>query len=370
MSIAQVEVIPIALPFRKRYRTASGELAGRSMVVVRILADSGAVGLGEAVPLSLRGGPGLGQVAAELTTCVPAVTGTETETPERGDAGEIRSWIWDLLERSRGGGVGPQVIAALDIALHDLAGRLSGMPVWRLLGASEVRAVRCNASIDAAAPEPAAALSAELRSDGFETFKVKVGTQGDAERVGAVRDAVGPDPRIRIDANGAWRPEEAAAMLGRLDPLSIELAEQPCAGLEGLASVRGRTTIPIVADESVNSAEEAEAAAEAGACDAVTIKLAKVGGPLEAIRVAAAAPSYLSSALDGPIGIAAAIHTAQALPREGYASGLAHGLATLGMFDATYAPLDGLFAPEVRPPAAPGLGVDVDPRVLEEFALR
>lgn len=370
MSIAQVEIIPIALPFRERYRTASGELAARSMVVVRIVTDSGATGLGEAVPLSLRGGPTLGQVAAELTTCVPALTGVATDTPAGGDPGEIRGWIWGWLERCRDRGAGPQALAALDVALHDLSGRLCGMPMWRLLGASETRGVRCNASIDAATPERAGALAAELRAAGFETFKVKVGTAGDVERVGAVRDAVGSGPRIRIDANGAWEPAEATRMLDRLDPLEIELSEQPCAELDGLARVRAATAIPIVADESVNSAEEAQRAVAVGACDAVTIKLAKVGGPLEAIRVAAAAPSYLSSALDGPIGIAAAIHTVQALPREGYASGLAHGLATLDMFRSTYAPLDGLFAAEVRPPASPGLGVDLDPRALEEFALR
>jgi L-alanine-DL-glutamate epimerase-like enolase superfamily enzyme len=370
MSIAQVEIIPIALPFRERYRTASGALAARSMIVVRLVTDSGTVGLGEAVPLSLRGGPSLGQVAAELTACVPALTAVETETPCGREPGEIRAWIWDLLGGCRARGAGSQAVAALDIALHDLSGRLSGMPMWRLLGASEMRDVPCNASIDAAAPERAGALAAELRSAGFETFKVKVGTAGDVERVGAVRDAVGPGPRIRIDANGAWTPDEAKAMLDRLDPLGIELSEQPCAELDGLARVRAATEIPIVADESVNSAEEAEQATAVGACDAVTIKLAKVGGPLEALRVAAAAPSYLSSALDGPIGIAAAIHTTQVLPSEGYASELAHGLATLGMFGSTYAPLDGLFAAEVRPPAAPGLGVDVDPRDLEEFALR
>ncbi len=369
MSILRVEVIPIALPFRERYRTASGELSGRSMAVVRIHDRDGAVGVGEAVPLSLRGGPGLGQITAELSDCGPALCGLQTVAAAGGDPAEIRAWIWQGLERARRRRVGPQVIGALDVALHDLAGRLSGLPMWRLLGASNAGEVSCNASIDASEPDLAAAAAERLLRLGFETFKIKVGTDGDHARVEAVRAAVGGRPRIRIDANGAWGPAQATEKLREMEPLAIEFAEQPCAGLPELVEVRGTTPIPIVADESVASAEEAEAAITARACDAVTIKLAKVGGPLEAVRVASLAPSLLSSALDGPIGIAAAIHTAQVMPRGGYAGGFAHGLATLEMFERTYAPSVGLFGASVAPTRHPGHGVEVDPAALREFAL-
>jgi L-Ala-D/L-Glu epimerase len=369
MQISSLQAIPIALPFRRRYRTASGELSARSMIVVRLRTESGHVGLGEAVPLTLRGGPSLGEIAAELNGCAPLLTEGSATTLSATEPAAIRAWIGGVLRRCRSAGVGPQVIAALDIALHDLAGRVTGLPAWRLLGAATLTEVRCNATIDAGEPEAVAELAAQQRAAGFETFKIKVGTGADVERVVAVRRAVGSAARIRVDANGVWPAAEAPARLRQLESSGIELAEQPSPSLQDLAWVRARTAIPIVADESVASIEQAHAAIAARACDAATLKLAKVGGPLEALRIAAVIPSFLSSALDGPIGIAAAVHTAQALPRSGYAARFDHGLATLGMFSRSYASSDGLLAPSVSPRRAPGIGVEIDDRALEEMRL-
>lgn len=369
MRIVRIEVIPIALPFGGRYRTASGELSAREMAVIKLHTDVGQWGLGEAVPLSLRGGPGLGQVVTELSACGSVLADADATIVLTRNPVEIRRWIWSLLERCRQQHVSAPVIAALDIALHDLAGRLAGLPMWRLLSAGGVRAISCNATLDAGDAGQIGELAARQRGAGFTSFKVKVGVGGDEARVAAVRRAVGDGSRIRLDANGAWSPDEAVGMLSRLGPYGIELVEQPCSGVYELAAVRGRTTIPIVADESVTSVEDARALLLARGCDGATIKLAKVGGPLEALRIAAVLPSYLSSALDGPIGIAAALHTAQALPRGGYAASFAHGLATLGLFSALYGDPRGLLAPELTPPRAAGLGVDVDAAALQELRL-
>jgi L-alanine-DL-glutamate epimerase-like enolase superfamily enzyme len=371
MRISRVETIPIALPFRERYLTASGELAARAMVVIRIHADNGEIGLGEAVPLNLRGGPTLGSVAAELDgICARALAGVDAGPLLTSIPAEIRRWSWEVLARCRSLGAGPQAVAAVDIALHDLAGRLCGLPVWRLLGAPAAREITCNATLDAREPVPAGVLAGRQAAAGFHTFKVKVGTGDDLERSAAGRAAIPRDAHIRIDANGAWSVDQATSILTRLLPHGIELAEQPSMGLEALREVRARTPVPVVADESVASVADAQAASSARACDAATIKLAKVGGPLEAIRIAAVLPAYLSSALDGPIGIAAAAHTAQVLPEDGFASGLAHGLATLDMFEATYAPTTGLTGPTLHPPRAPGLGVEIDEAALERLRLR
>jgi len=106
-----------------------------------------------------------------------------------------------------------------------------------------------------------------------------------------------------------------------------------------------------------------------GACDLATVKLSKAGGLLETLRIAAVVPTYLSSALDGPIGIAAAAHLVQVLPREGYATGFEHGLATLEMFSETYASHEGLTGASLRPSATPGLGVEIDETRLDSFRL-
>jgi L-Ala-D/L-Glu epimerase len=370
MRIEGLEATPISLPFRQRYRTAAGQLDGRSMVIVRIRSASDHFGLGEAVPLTLRGGPGLERILAELErVCAPALAGADLSPVLSANRNAVRGLVWGLLERCRGQGAGAQAIAAIDIALHDLAGRISGLPAWQLLGAESAREVRCNASLDAGEPAETAERAGEAARRGFTCFKVKVGAGDDEGRVAAVRRSAGPEARIRVDANGAWAREPAVARIEGLAEVGLELVEQPSPTLEDLASIRSRVAVPIVADESVAGAEDADRAAASGACDAATLKLAKVGGPLEALRIASVIPSYLSSALDGPIGIAAALHAAQALPRGGLTDGLAHGLATLDMFAASYARTDGLVGPALIPPPGPGIGVVVDDVALNELRI-
>ncbi len=223
--------------------------------------------------------------------------------------------------------------AAVEMALFDLAGRISGTPLWRMLRAETSAPLRCNATLAADSPQALAAEAIAWRERGFETFKLKLGIGDDAERARAVREAVGPEARIRVDANGAWSTEQAVAILSEIEPLGIELVEQPTASLREMAAVAEATAIPIAADESVTSAKEAERAARAGACRLATVKLSKVGGIGTAAGIAAELPVYLSSALDGPVGIAAAAHAAQALYRDHEDPGLAHGLATQELFD-------------------------------------
>lgn len=367
MRITRAEVIRAALPLRETYTTASGSLDARSVAILRLHTDAGHAGLGEAVPLSLRGGPGLERVAAELERCAAELERCDPAAAETADPAAVRAWIREQLGRCAALEAGPQALCAIDCALHDLAGRIADIPVHMLLGAPEAAPVACNATIDAGEPDAVAATAAEGYSEGFRTFKVKVGTKGDAERLAAVRTAVGDDSAIRIDANGAWTPEGAVEQLAELGTFRLELAEQPCSEAEELARVRAATAIPIVADESVATVADAERVVALAACDAATLKLSKVGGPLEALRIAGIVPSYLSSALDGPIGIAAALHTAQALPGTGFASGLAHGLATLRMFSATYAAHEGLYGPSITLSDAPGLGVEIDEAQLQEL---
>ena len=157
--------------------------------------------------------------------------------------------------------------------------------------------------------------------DGFTTFKLKLGAGDDVGQVRAVREAVGPEARIRVDANGAWDVETAKRTLAELEPLDVELAEQPVATLEEAVEVAAATSIPIAADESVESRADAERALAMGACGLAGVKLSKVGGPEEAIEIAEVLPSYLSSALDGPVGIAAAAQVAQTLREAGGADG-------------------------------------------------
>jgi L-alanine-DL-glutamate epimerase-like enolase superfamily enzyme len=224
-----------------------------------------------------------------------------------------------------------------------------------------------NCTLAAGPPEEVAKRAAQGVRDGYACFKVKVGLPDDAERVAAVRAAVGSWPAIRLDANGAWSADEAVAAIQALAAFDIELVEQPCRTLEELASVRRAVSVPIAADESVATPDDVRAAVAVGACDVVNVKLAPSGGfgaAREALREATrhGLASFLSSTLDGPWGIAAALQLASAERVQ-----MACGLATLSLFDASLAralppPHDGL----LDVPEGPGLGVCVDERAVAE----
>jgi L-alanine-DL-glutamate epimerase-like enolase superfamily enzyme len=363
------EVVPYALPFREPYTTARGTLKRREMVLLRVHTSEGIVGLGEAVPLSLRGGRPLEYIVDELRRLRGAFA--EASNKERSEL--LTRAFFQLSAPSR---------CALFTAWDDMAGKAQDIPAWKLQGAHESVPLPCNATLTAGAPEDVSQQALRWAGDGFSTFKLKLGLADDVEQVTAVREAVGPESKLRVDANGVWGPSEATSKLNEMAGLEIELAEQPCASLAELAEVRRNSEVPIVADESIATREEAERAIELGACDFATLKLSKVGGPGYARSIGSAVSSYMSSALDGPVGIAAAAHTAQALyptlANEGYDEhfkggrnpGLAHGLATQRLFAETIATCecelrDGF----LHIPDGPGLGVEIDDAALERHRL-
>jgi o-succinylbenzoate synthase len=223
--------------------------------------------------------------------------------------------------------------------------------------------VPVNVTVPAVGPERAREIVA---ASGCRTAKVKVAEKGqaegeDIERVAAVRDALGPDGRIRVDANGGWTVEEAARMLKRLNRYSLEYAEQPCATLDELAELRRRVDVPVAADESIRKATDPLRVRAAGAADIVMVKVQPLGGVGAALRVAEACglPVVVSSAIDTSAGLAAGVALAAALPELPYACGLATMSLLAG--DVTAKPLaeSGGELPVRRP--------DVDARALARW---
>jgi L-alanine-DL-glutamate epimerase-like enolase superfamily enzyme len=359
MRIERLETVPYALPFREPYVTARGTLERRELLLVRLRAGGGPIGLGEAAPLALRGGPTLAKIEDDLRErCAPLLEGAKV-TPLN---------LPGLIAATRGLGVSAQALAAVDLALHDLAAKIEGEPVWRLLGAARAVPVRCNATLVAGGPSAVASAAARWVEDGFGTLKLKVGMPGDLDQVAAVRERVGPGPRLRIDANGAWSPTEAVERVEAMARHDLELVEQPTADLEGMAKVRRAVRPPIVADESIVDAGDAQRAVELSACDLATVKVAKSGGIVAGLEVAREIPVYLSSALDGPVGIAGAAHLAQLLPHAPRA--LDHGLATGRLLAETIAARGPeLEGSELRLPDEPGLGIEIDELALARHRL-
>jgi L-Ala-D/L-Glu epimerase len=308
---------------RAPFVSGHGTVSTRELVLVELRTGDGHVGYGEAAPLPSYDGVGTENVLAALEDCRSVLAGSD-------DAGH-----GELLAACARVAVLPQAVAAIDLALWDLDGRRAGQPVWRRLGAPAPGAIAVNWTIVSADRAGAAREAADARAAGFGAVKAKVAIGDDAGRLAAIRAVAGPQMAIRIDANGAWSLEEALPALRVLAPVGIECCEEPVSGLSAIRECSARTEIPVAIDES---------AADPGwrqtrACDLICLKIARCGGIsglIEAAGLARAAgyEVYLASTLDGPLGIAAALHAAALLAPQRPC-----GLATLGMFDGPEDPL-------------------------------
>jgi o-succinylbenzoate synthase len=228
-----------------------------------------------------------------------------------------------------------------------------------------------NCIIPSVEPERAHDLAAR---SGCSTAKVKVADHPDSltedlARLEAIRDALGPDGAIRIDANGVWDIDTAITHIRQLDKAAagLEYVEQPCRTIEELAAVRRRVNVRIAADESIRRAEDPLRVAVAGAADIAVIKCTPLGGVRRSLRVAEAAglPCVVSSALETSVGLAAQLALAAALPELDYAC----GLGTLSLLEgdvvaeaASLRPTNG-YLPVLRTPPAP------DPTLLDTYEL-
>lgn len=370
MRLASVEAIPYALPFKKPYVTARGALEQREMVLLRIRNEDGLIGLGEAVPLSLRGGATLDHVVKELKALDES--GTLDRALGRLAADEEFEPGSEAFEGEEL--LSPPARCAALMALRDLSERQREQDGTIVGNGHDENPVRCNATLGAGEPKAVAEDALHWAERGFDTFKLKLGAgEDDVAQVRAVREAVGPEARIRVDANGAWPLHTASRVLRELEQFGVEFAEQPVAEVEEAAELAWQTTIPLAGDESVANAKDAERALLLGAFRLTGVKLSKVGGMPEAVAISSLLPTYVSSALDGPVGIAAGARVAQSILREAanpYAPKFDHGLATQRLFSSSIAAVqcelrDGM----LHPPPGPGLGVEIDEDALNGHRL-
>ena len=328
-------LLRLSIPFRAPFVSAEAVVTARELVVLRLEAGDGTAGWGEAAPFEPYDG-------VPLERAIAALSGGGGRRP-------------------------PQARAAEEIARLDLEARQEGRPL-----AEPVKdALAVNMTLPGGPPEEAAAGAREGVRAGFACFKVKVGLPEDADRVAAVREAVGPWPALRVDANRAWSVEQAVSSIRAIEDHDLEFVEQPCRTLEELRQVRGRVSTPIAADESARSPRAIRRAVEIEACDVINVKLAGAGGfrpAREMLRLARSngLGAFLSSTLDGPWGIAAALQLAAS---EGLT--LAYGLATLDLFEA---PIARALPPArngtLKVPAGPGLGVEVSPESLADVLVQ
>ena len=291
------------LPFRDPFRIARTEDSEAANTVLTELDLDGATGLGECFPV-----PYYGETLETTTAVLPRLLGALDELgPLPTDREAVLAW----LERStflmtdvlgnHGGAKG-----GLDMALHDLAGKAMGVPVWQLIGTSDqLPPTDYSLGID----EPAVVAERARRVAHFPALKIKVGGPADLETLEAVRGVYGGP--LRVDANTGWQPEQAAALIPELARLGVELIEQPfpARALPQLRWLRERSSLPILADES--AVFEADLEMLQGVVDGVVVKLAKCGGIGPALRMIRRARALgmkvmLGCMVESSLGVAAA----------------------------------------------------------------
>jgi o-succinylbenzoate synthase len=367
MRIRKVELTPFRLVLREPLVTAAGCIEAREGVLVRLHGSADLEGFGEATPIAGFGMEGVRESWEVLSALAPQLVGE--------DVRELDALL-DGIEAAASRA--PAARAALDAAIHDLAAQASGCSIaawiasrggWQARGA-----VAVNALLSAREPGRLEAEAAQAAAAGFGTLKLKVaaGTLGeDIARLAAVRAAVGGLPRLRLDANGGWKEEEALTALERLACFGVELVEQPVDANDLLALARLRAVSPvrIAADESAAGVARAERVIALRAADAICLKLGATGGIRAALRLAERARSagievFVTSGLDGAVARAAALQLAAALPGPGLACGLATGSLLRDDLATPFEPARGMLAL----PQGAGLGVVPDSAALSRLA--
>lgn len=358
LKIADVEIYLNDIKLLEPFTVALGTITSSNGVLIRILTDAGITGIGESSPFQ----PVTGDtqqtniaVAQDLRALLKGKNPLAIESANK---------IFGAYFHSN-----PSIVAAFDMAHYDILGKVAGLPVFRLLGGDKTT-FETDLTIGIDTPEKMAKAARDNAAKGFRTHKVKVGLDPDTDvtRLQAVRDAIGYDHTIRIDANQGYTVPEAIYALRRMEKFKIQCCEQPVlySDIAGLKKVRDASPIAIMADEALFLPTDALKLIKAEACDYFNIKLMKAGGISSALKIATIAEAanircMLGCMAETRIALTAAAHV--------------HGARQ----NIVFADLDGHYSHAVDPvvdgmtikngmitlPEKPGLGVDIDPAFLK-----
>lgn len=371
MLIARVETIPVRIPLKpeRRMISALGRHDVSVFLLVCVTTDDGWEGWGEAtVTPRWSGETCRGAKIIIDDVLAPAVVGCDAanivELDRRMDAVAVGNWF---------------AKSAIEMACWDIQGKVSGKPVYELLGgACRSLTIRSRFSLGAYDPERARRRAAELVAAGFTTIKVKVGVDPprDVERVRIVRETIGPDIALTIDANGGWDVDTAIACIRDLKDCNVQLVEQPIppGDYTGLARVRRETGAKILADESCFNVIDAQELIQHQCCDAISIYPGKNGGirktrTIAELAAAAGIPCTIGSNLEWDLGTAAMAHLIVSTPNLQIEQ-IPGDLLGPDYHEVSIAknpiPINGPFTTLIP---GSGLGVDVDRDVIESHRI-
>lgn len=281
MKIVKVECFPVSSPMKKPVIMPNTRITAIHSVVLKITADDGTVGFADSGDTSswYRG-----EMQDSMMGIINDVIAPRILLGEDPRKIEKIVGLMDLLVRDNN-----QAKSLVDFALHDLKGKAFGVPVYELLGGRTTEGARLGWVLSAGTPEEVAAEAQLALSHGFALLKMKTGhgtLEDDIAMVRAVRETVGPGIRLTVDANGFWTYEQALRTIRQLDPLELELIEQPLPhwDIEGMARLRSQVRTPIYADESAQELHHIKDIIDRRAADGLFIKMQKAGGLLKSQR--------------------------------------------------------------------------------------
>ena len=340
-----IDIEPFQVRLSQPLQTAGGSISAREGFLIRV-EHGGQSGIGEATPL-------LGWTES-YDECQEALAGAARIAEEL-------DWGVALAKLDA-----PAARHGVSLAFADALASANEQPLYQSLGSEvAIETVPVNATLGAdGSPEAVAERATEAVASGFRTLKLKVGTNGieeDIERVRAIRDAVGDEVAIRVDANGAWTLEQARGALEALDALDVEYVEQPLptAALSAHSSLRG--SVDIALDESL-AAHDIDTILEADAADVLILKPMVVGGPDRALEIAMEAHRHgvdivISNTIDAVVARTGAVHVAASIPNVRTC-----GLATASMLETDLGPDPAVVRDgDISVPQGNGLGLPVPP---------
>lgn len=289
LTIQQVELYKLFIPLKEPFIISLGPIHHAANVVVVIRTREGITGFGECSPFMSINGESMdtcfivGQYFAKLFKGRNALA-----IPER---------VADMDQLIYGN---TSIKSAFDMALYDIAAQYAQRPLYEFLGGRNDKIITTDYTVSIGEPSKMAADALKIKEEGYPAIKVKLGKDGkkDVERMKAIREAVGNQVPLRIDANQGWSVDEAIETLQALAPLGIQHCEEPIARWDfmNLPKVKNASPIPIMADESCGDEHDAERLLQLDACDYFNIKLGKAGGIFKALKIielAAKKPMHL-----------------------------------------------------------------------------
>ncbi len=383
MKIQSIETIPVRLPTRRAHQWANLKTPIGVYLVVKLVTDEGLTGLGEAPALKDWGGDHM-RYYGETPTSVAAVIHDILEPTLTGEDPRRIEWLHTLMDQAVKGY--PYSKAAIDMALYDVVGKAAGVPAYQLLGGLYRESVPISHSIGLMGMDEAVAEVRRVQEEGIKTIKLKGGVEPgrDVELLRRVREALGADMNLTVDANNGYKSaKEAVRTTKAMEPYNILYMEQPVEGLDAMAEVTRRADTPVMADESAWTTWDVLEIIEKKAADIVSIYTTKPGGLLKAKKVAAIAeaagfPCNVNGSVEMGVGNAANVHLAASTAAANLGCVIpvtTPDAEATGRIAGIYYKDDIVTEPfefvdgAVKVPRGPGLGVELDEEKVERYRL-